>query len=383
MNKVRFGVDQFNASHKNYRFGLITNDAATTASGVKSRVFLLAAGYNIVKLFSPEHGLSAGAADGAWVANQTDTLTNLPVVSLYGDKLKPTAEDLKDLDTILFDIPDVGCRYYTYLWTMTYVMEACAIHGKKFIVLDRPNPLSGDLSKAEGPKLDSDCSSFLGRWNIPLRHSCTLGELATFFAAKYIPNLDLEVIKVENWRRKDFPDHDTWNFMPTSPAIKDAETALLYPGLGLLEGINVNEGRGTSNEFKMFGAPWIDATSLKTELDILNLDTIVFTTHKYTPSWGLYQDQVCQGLLLEVTKKELFKPVALGVEIIKILINKYPEDCKERHYKTNANPHGEGHLDKLLGVNNSFHCLQGDGSIQTQLREEEWQDMISPYLLYS
>jgi len=145
---------------------------------------LLDAGFNIVKLFSPEHGLDVKGVDGATIKDGVDALTRLPVISLYNEKLQPDENDLKDIDMVLFDIPDIGCRCYTYLWTMTYVLEACAAYNKKFIVLDRPNPVSGSLRFAEGPMLDeAHCSSFIGRWNIPLRHSCTLGELALYFNA--------------------------------------------------------------------------------------------------------------------------------------------------------------------------------------------------------
>ncbi len=385
MKNVLFGIDQFCSTtkpDKNVRIGLVTNDVAKNAFGVNSRVALIDAGFQVVKLFSPEHGLSAKAADGAWVPNKTDGLTNLPVVSLYGDNLRPSEEDLHDVDAIVFDIPDVGCRFYTYLWTMTHIMEACAEHHKEFIVLDRPNPLSGDLIKAEGPLLDSTCSSFIGRWNIPIRHSCTLGELANYFASKHIPNLDLQVVKIHNWNRKDLPNQGNWDFEPTSPAIKDSETALLYPGLGLLEGINVNEGRGTGNEFKVLGAPWIDATSLKANLDNLNLPGISFSEIRYTPDWGLYKGEVCFGLSLNITNAQTFRPVSLGIEILKQLITEYPTDCKKRLYKTNANPNGVGHLDKLMGVHNSFQKLKKNLTIKSELRNDEWQEVIEPSLIY-
>lgn len=385
MTKTLFGVDQFCAladDYKDIRIGLVTNDVARNAFGEKTRVALIEAGFHIIKLFSPEHGLSASAADGAWVPNMKDDLTHLPVVSLYADKLRPTAEDLQEIDAIFFDIPDVGCRFYTYLWTMTHIMEACAEHHKQFIVLDRPNPLSGDLAKAEGPMLDAACSSFLGRWNIPLRHSCSLGELANYFAANHIPNLDFQIIKIQNWNRNDFPNKGNWDFVSTSPAIKDAETALLYPGLGLLEGINVNEGRGTETDFKVLGAPWVDAVSLKEHLDSLDLAGIAFSSTQYIPEWGLYQGEICNGVSLRITDEQTIQPVSLGIEILKYLIQEYPKDCTERLYKTNANPAGGGHLDKLLGVQNSFNSIKNNITIQTKLHKNQWQDLIEPFLLY-
>lgn len=385
MNNVSFGIGNFCAHAdqlKKSRIGLVTNDAATNEAGIKSRIALIKAGFQIVKLFSPEHGLSSRAADGLLVADQVDEVTNLPVVSLYADKLQPSAEDLEDVDMVVFDIPDVGCRFYTYLWTMTYVMEACAKHHKSFVLLDRPNPLSGDLSKSEGPLLDPACASFLGRWNIPVRHSCTLGELANYFSSHYISGLDLRIIKMQNWNRRDFPGKVTWNFIPTSPAIKDAETALLYPGLGLLEGINVNEGRGTADDFKIMGAPWINRHALKKHFDQLNIPGIAFSETQYVPEWGMFKGEICSGLIFHFTEKRSFRPVKLGMEVLKQLIQQYPSDCKERLYKTNVHPTGEKHLDKLLGIPNSFFRVKNNITTPGESDAEQWQDMIKPYLLY-
>ena len=196
---IHFGIDillKQNPSWKKKRIGLVTNHAATTNKLIPSRKALLDKGFNIIKLFSPEHGLDVKGADGAKMKDGIDTLTNLPVISLYNRKLAPGKKDLMDIDIILFDIPDIGCRCYTYLWTMTYVAEACAKHKKKLIILDRPNPVSGNLQLAEGPILDEKkCASFIGRWDIPLRHSCTLGELALYFNQSKNIHADIEIIK--------------------------------------------------------------------------------------------------------------------------------------------------------------------------------------------
>ena len=198
------GIDDFLQLRavKGKRIALVTNDAARTSDGIISRIALLKHGFKLVKLFSPEHGLTASGADGAYQNHHIDEVTNLPVFSLYGDRLAPAEKDFDDIDIVLFDIPDVGCRFYTYLWTMTHVMEACALYNNEFIVADRPNPISGNISFAEGPLLDEEnCSSFIGRWAIPVRHSCTLGELAGYFAATKIRSLHLNVIPVKDWQR--------------------------------------------------------------------------------------------------------------------------------------------------------------------------------------
>ncbi|HWR33249.1 MAG TPA: DUF1343 domain-containing protein [Chitinophagaceae bacterium] len=384
MNKVLFGVDTFLNQKKQFgqfRIGLVTNSAATTYNGQLSRVALLNAGFNITKLFSPEHGLNAKGEDGAYQKNSIDSFTQLPVISLYGNHLKPSSEELSAIDIVLFDIPDVGCRFYTYLWTMTYMMEACASHHIPFIILDRPNPVSGVLNKAEGPMLDeANCSSFTGRWNIPIRHSCTMGELGNYFAKTKVNNCNLTVIKVQNWKREQTVLDSGWNFIPTSPAIRDAETALLYPGMGLLEGINVNEGRGSNAPFKICGAPWIDAGLLNKAFSELKLPGIKAIAISYNPELGLYAGKICNGLKLSVTETHSFRPVETGVQLLHLISFLFPEQTTERLYPTIANPAGKGHLDKLTGIHHSFEKLMQGLIFSTETID--WEKTIHPYLLY-
>jgi uncharacterized protein YbbC (DUF1343 family) len=384
--KVLFGSENFVLQadkFKNIRFALVTNNAATTNDGIFSRLALVKANLKLIKLFSPEHGLTARGEDGSFQNNSIDPVTNLPVISLYGDHLKPTGENLKEIDAVLFDIPDSGCRFYTYLWTMTYVMEACAECNKPLFILDRPNPIGGNIELAEGPMLDEkNCSSFIGRWSIPVRHSCTLGELASYFAATRIRNISLKIIRVQNWKRNQSVKEAGWFFTPTSPAIRDEETALLYPGTGLLEGINVNEGRGTEFPFKIIGAPWINASQFQKAFQNLQLPGIISQPYLYTPSSGLYENEICHGIKLTVTDPFKFRPVHTGIQLIHVIQYLYPDLCKERFYKTRANPSGQKHLDKLTGIVNSFKKIK-DGelflSFDTPLN---WKETISSYLLY-
>ncbi|OPZ19327.1 MAG: hypothetical protein BWZ05_00132 [Bacteroidetes bacterium ADurb.BinA245] len=387
MQQVVYGVDRFMeqaAKYKQLKFGLITNNAATTSTNEASRLALLKKGINVVRLFSPEHGLSAKGEDGSFQKNFTDEVTGLPVISLYGEKLKPTAEDLKELDALLFDIPDAGCRYYTYLWTLSYAMEAAAENQKQFIVLDRPNPAGGKLSFAEGPMLDeANCSSFIGRWNIPVRHCCTLGELAQYFAATKIKNADLQIIKTANWRRAEEPDLMQKKFIAPSPALTDAETILLYSGLGFLEGITINEGRGTATPFKILGAPWIYENELHDAFTSLNLEGVQSAPIKFIPASGLYTQIACKGIHLTVTDSEKFTPVASGLQILQLLISLYPVDCKERLYPTVANPTGANHLDRLTGVRNSFEKLKSGNFFYEKFWDcRQWEIVMKPYLLY-
>ena len=381
---MAYGIDQLleKVTHSfSGKSALVTNEAAITAGGIKSRLAMLDAGINLVKLFSPEHGLSVTGADGLRQENTIDKLTGLPVISLYGDKLAPSQSDLEGLDFVFFDVPDVGCRFYTYLWTMTYVMESCAKAGVRFVVLDRPNPTGIDLSLAEGPMLDEgNCSSFIGRWNIPLRHCCTIGELARYFRASRIPDLQLEVITVPGYQRlngveKSFP------FVPTSPAIQNIDAAICYPGTGLFEGVNLNEGRGTDWSFCIVAAPWLDTTALLENLQAYPIAGADFIACDFVAQAPPYVGEMCKGILWKVNNIHLFHPVYTGWSLLKRIHLRHPGKLEKRFYKTHANPSGDHHLDKLTGVSDAFSLLLS-GKDPEFFIHEKWEEEIKPFLLY-
>jgi len=382
MQQVMPGIDVFLEDpevNKNSRFAIVTNNAAFTSERLLSRLALISKGFNLIKIFSPEHGISVKGEDGSYQKDSIDIKTTLPIISLYGDRLMPTEEDLKDIDIVLFDIPDVGCRFYTYLWTMTNVMEACSKYNKQLIILDRSNPIGGNLEMSEGPMLDEvNCSSFIGRWSIPIRHSCTLGELANYFSNKKVKGLDLKIVSVKNWDRGQIEN----DFYPTSPAIKNISTALVYPGMGLLEGININEGRGTDIPFMQFGAPWVNAEELQMGLKNKNINDIDLKPCSYVPADSLYKNETCYGLEMNLNDTNRFHPVAFGIDLISVLFKLYPQQVKERAYVTNVNPSGGGHLDKLLGIKNAFELFLSNASFETNV-SNYWQEEISPYLLYN
>ncbi len=387
---VQFGIDILLAETpewKRERIGLVTNHAATTNRLSPSRKALLQHSFNIQKLFSPEHGLDVMGADGHEMKDGTDALTKLPVISLYSTKLAPSDEDLEDLSIILFDIPDIGSRFYTYLWTMTHVMEACAKHKKKLIILDRPNPVSGKLGLAEGPILNIEQTSFIGRWPIPIRHSCTLGELALYFNAERNIKCDLEVIKCEDWNRDDFQTDWGIPFVATSPAIQNFQSMLTYPGLCLLEATNISEGRGTKDAFRLAGAPWIHEASLAGMIADMGLDEIQVTAHSFVPSDGKYKGENCKGIHIEVKHRESFQPVYFGLLLIRIIKQSYPQYFDWAPYPTLVNPAGKQHLDKLLGNTDSEKLFVlplskfiAEITKLTQCRN--WATAIQPYLLY-
>lgn len=426
MNSIQFGIDillENPPQWRNHRIGLVTNHAACTTNFIPSRKALLEAGFHIVKLFSPEHGLDTTGADGHEMQGGTDPLTGLPVISLYGRKLAPAKEDLSDIDLVLFDIPDVGCRFYTYLWTMTHVMEACASYDKPLIIADRPNPLSGRLDLAEGPLLDeAHCSSFIGRWKIPVRHSCTLGELAAYFCAEqlrvgrndgvYCASLPLSdaapqdggtgasltIIPCRNWRRPMF--YPEWNtsFVPTSPAIPTFESALLFPGLGLLEATNISEGRGTATPFRMAGAPWMDEvrTAAIFNATLSNSAMPSGVTARpvvFTPTEGKFARQKCRGIMLHVSDPTVFRPVMTGWLLIRIIKGLHPDSFAWAPYPTFVNRAGARHLDLLTGLPDAeslFGTADLSKPVSTATGREiqnytgtgNWAESIAPYLLY-
>ncbi len=387
---VYFGIDQLlkvNPTWKQDKIGLITNEAATSNQGAASRKLLQEAGFNLVKLFSPEHGLSATGADGEAIHDGIDELTDLPIISLYGKKLAPGEEDLYELDLVIFDVPDIGVRFYTYLSTLTYAMQACAAAKKRIIVLDRPNPISGNMELVEGPWLEEACSSFIGRWPMPVRHSCTLGELARYFNVSQQIGAELEIIPCTNWNRNSFqPDWET-PFISTSPAIRSFQSMLLYPGLCLLEATNLNEGRGTDFAFQLLGAPWLNNKVLAAQLNNLMAEDLHTEAVTYLPTTHQFAGEQCKGLRFTVKDPNGFKPVFFGMLLLKMIRDSHPREFSWHTYKTNVNPNGLKHLDKLLGIPNSeaLYELPFPEFLRkiTQLTTiPSWKEDVGPYLLY-
>ncbi len=387
---IRFGIDRLLSSEvpwKTSSIGLVTNHAATTYDLVPARKALQSQQFNLAKLFSPEHGLDVQGADGHEMKDGKDLLTGLPIISLYSHKLAPSADDFADIDILLFDIPDIGSRFYTYLWTLTYVMEACAAFHKKLVILDRPNPVSGNFDLAEGPVLDELQASFIGRWAIPVRHSCTLGELARYFNVVKHIHCDLSVIACEGWNRNDFQPDWGMRFVPTSPAIQSFESMLLYPGMCLLEATNISEGRGTDEAFCIAGAPWIKGSGLAGIFHDMGLDEITAEPINFIPEHSKYSGQHCGGIKLSPKEPDYFQPVFFGLLLIKLIKEMYPAHFEWAPYPTLVNPTGKQHLDKLLGIANSEELfdlpLPKFIAVITKLtRCVEWKEAMSEYSLY-
>lgn len=391
---LQFGIDlllKTSPNWKQQRIGFLTNDAAKTNNGILSRLALLENGFNLVTIFSPEHGIGANGADGAKMNDGFDLITKLPIISLYGDKFMPTEQDLEGIDIMLFDIPDAGTRFYTYLWSMTYWIEAGAKFNKKVILLDRPNPLGGNLSNCEGPMLDASVSSFIGRFNIPIKHQCTLGELATYFNKTQNWNADVEIIKCINnngsdWNReKLFYD---WNVKWTnpSPALQNIEANILYPGLCLFEATNVSVGRGTSFSFEWIGAEWFNIDAIKMVCNNILSEDLKIEILKLPIIRNNAESQTT-GIRIKVIDPYHFDAVLNGLLLLKLIRDIHPQDFKWMPYPTNANPTGENHLSLLLGIPDAEKLFELPlqpwlQQINRLLKVNDWKEMIAPYLLY-
>jgi uncharacterized protein YbbC (DUF1343 family) len=387
---LQFGIDIVLKNEPNWkmdRIAMLTNDAAITKTGIISRLALKNAGFNLIKIFSPEHGIKTIGEDGAYMQDGLDEITGLPVISLYGEKYMPTADDLKDIDVMLFDILDAGTRFYTYLWSMTYWIEAAAKLNKTAIILDRPNPLGGNQSLIEGPMLDDTISSFIGRLNIPVKHQCTLGELALYFNATQFWNANISVITCEGWKREYFFYDWIMRWVNPSPALQNFEATLLYPGLCFFEATNVSVGRGTNYSFEWIGAEWMNIPAmilvgkniLKEDLKIENL-SLPITIDGNTKE--------TKGIRIKIIEPKFYAAVMNGLILLKLVKDMHPKEFKWMPYKTNANPTGENHLSLLLGIPNAeaifdLPLQQWLQKMSVLIKVDRWKKEIETYLLYN
>jgi uncharacterized protein YbbC (DUF1343 family) len=312
--------------------GLITNHTGLLRDGMTATVDALhqAPGVRLKALFGPEHGIR-GLLDEA-VPDGADERTGLPVHSLYGQRTEPTPEQLAGLDTLVFDIQDVGCRFYTYISTLGHCLTAAARHGLRFVVLDRPNPIGGVA--VEGPLADDNRLSFTAFHPIPLRHGMTVGELAMLLNAERGLNADLVVVKCEGWKRADLWDATGLLWVNPSPNMRSLTQALLYPGVGLLEFTNVSVGRGTDTPFEVVGAPFIDGRALAYVLNQKNLPGVRFVPVRFTPTTSKCANEPCGGVNLVVTDRVKLQPVRTGIEIALALRSLYLEEWQASKYLT-------------------------------------------------
>jgi molybdopterin-guanine dinucleotide biosynthesis protein MobB len=331
---ARFGIDVLLEKPwpvAGKRIGLITNASGMTTTGVPTWKALRAApNVRLVRLFGPEHGLDGGAVYMEPVKGSIHAASGLPIVSLYGDtaeSLKPRREHVADLEAIVFDVADVGSRYYTYIWTMLLAMEACAAARLRFVVCDRPNPIGGEV---EGAPASAGYLTFVGLHPIPVRHGMTAGELARLFAAERRLDLDLVVSPVSGWARDRGYAGSDLAWIPPSPNMPTPDTALVYPGMCLLEGTNLSEGRGTTRPFEVFGAPWLDAAAFTDALNALALPGVAFSPTHFRPMFDKHAGRSCGGARLHVTDRDAFRPFQTGLRVVETARRSSPIDFRWR-----------------------------------------------------
>jgi uncharacterized protein YbbC (DUF1343 family) len=367
VRQVACGVDVLAregfAPLKGLRVGLVTNHTGRTRDGLPTIDALFKApGVRLVALFSPEHGIR-GAVD-AEVSDSRDEATGLPIYSLYGKTRKPTPESLREVDALVYDIQDVGARYYTYISTLGLVLESAKARGVPVYVLDRPNPIGGVA--VAGPVRDPGFESFIAYHPLPVRHGMTVGELAGLFNAERKIGADLHVIRCEGWQRDDLYDHTGLLWVNPSPNMRSPTEALLYPGVGLLEASNLATGRGTDTPFERVGAPWIDPRVFSDALNALGLPGVRSVPVRFTPKERQYAGQECGGVYLMITDRARFEPVALGIGLAHVLRSKYPNDWKP-----------EGFL-RMLADRASYQALL-DGKPPREV-EAVWQPELEDFL---
>jgi uncharacterized protein YbbC (DUF1343 family) len=308
------------------RVGLVVHPASVNrklehAAAVcgRSKKFRLAA------LFGPQHGILGQTQDNMveWEGFR-DPATGVPVYSLYGKTRKPLPEMLSNVDALVIDLQDVGSRYYTFIWTLELCMQACQELGKTVVVLDRPNPINGQIT--EGPVLNPEFASFVGLRPLPVRHGMTIAEIGAYLQDTFHPGLDYRIIPLQGWKRRMWfgETHLPWA-MP-SPNMPTPDTALVYPGMCLLEGTNISEGRGTTRPFEIFGAPFIHAGTLVSILKEFKLPGVTFRPLSFQPAFQKHSGTLCGGAQIHVTDREKFKPFKTGVAILKAIHNTYPRD---------------------------------------------------------
>lgn len=295
------------------RVGLITHRSGVNRLGEPTFDIIHGApNMDLVTVLTPEHGYGAQLDDK--VPSSVDSETGIPFHSLYGDTRRPTPEMLDNLDTLVFDLQDVGARFYTYITTMAYAMEEAAIKGLTFVVLDRPNVING--VQVEGPVLCAEAKSFVGYYEVPVRHGMTVGELARWHRTKAALDLDLVVIAMQGWSRDLWFDETALPWLPPSPAMLSLTTAALYPGVCCMERMNLSVGRGTDHPFEWVGAPWIDEDALAQDLESRKIPGVAIQPIEFCPTRSQYADQVCHGVAVEVMDRNTLNVVALGVHLI-------------------------------------------------------------------
>jgi len=404
--RVKLGIDVLLEKRldliRGRRVGLITNPSGVNGR-LESTADLLQTNpeFKLVALYGPEHGIRGNAQAGEYVPFYLDEKFKIPVFSLYGPSMKPPAGMLKnidefmrsfdtthadkrldaamtkDIDVLVYDIQDVGTRVYTYEATMAYAMQAAAEAGIDYVVLDRPNPITGEL--VEGPILEYPAfSSFVGLYPVPLRFGLTIGEMARLYNDKFLEKkAKLTVVSMEGYSRGMWYDQTGLPWVFPSPNMPTLDTATVYPGQVFFEGTNVSEGRGTTRPFEIFGAPWIDGFELARRLNALALPGVTFREQWFTPTFSKFKEQLCGGCQIHITDRNAYRPLAATLHIIKVLREMYPAKFQFH----------EKYFDKIMGTASVRTAIEAGKGISEIVAG--WTDGLArfdalrkPYLLY-
>ena len=360
---------------RNRRLGLLVNQASVSQTLEHVSDLILSAEGNLTCLFSPQHGFyGEKQANMRESSDGWDSFRGVPVFSLYGDVRQPTPEMLERIDVLLIDLQDVGTRVYTYAITMGLCLESAANAGIKVVVMDRPNPING--KQIEGNLLREDHRSFVGRYPIPMRHGLTMGEMARYMVRKCHIPCDLEVIPLKGWRRRDFFSETKMQWVFPSPNMPSWETALLYPGMVLLEGTNVSEGRGTTLPFHIFGSPFLDQKKFNDCLKRSELKGVFFRPICFEPVFDKYVGELCYGFQIHITDRKSFRPYRLGLVLLETFIHVHGDDFRW------TPPPYEYEWEKL-----PIDILLGDGTLRKRLEdgadikelESGWEQELRAY----
>ena len=391
---VLTGLDRIQEAHfeglKGKRVGLVCHQASIDRNFHHMIDIFLSAQkegiLTITAIFGPQHGLWGHTQDNMieWQSFQ-DPRTGIPVYSLYGDTRKPIPDMLTDIDVMVIDVQDVGARYYTFIWTMALTMEACEAAGIEVWVLDRPNPIGG--VQVEGPYQEADFLSFVGLKPILPRHGMTIGEIARWLQVTYYPQLSLQVVSMVNWTRSMYFDATGLPWAMPSPNMPALDTAVVYPGMCLLEGTNLSEGRGTTRPFEIFGAPWMDGWHIAEILNGYQLPGVYFRPVEFQPTFQKYAGEVCQGCFIHVTDRQKFLPFLTGVAVIREAIQCYPDKFrwKEPPYEYE---YVKLPIDILLGSQSLRYQIEQLKPLDELQRswkadEENFLEKRNPFLIYS
>ena len=388
---IKIGLEKLREDHfallKGKRVGLMTNPSAVDNQLVSSyEIFSQSDEINLTTLFGPEHGMAASAPDATSVANAIDTRTGLPIYSLYGDTYRPTRDMLDNLNVIVCDIQDVGVRFYTYIWTISYILEACGEYGKEVMILDRPNPIGDTVS---GGTLDADLSSFVGRFDMPIRHGMTVGELAQMMNQLWNPTpCQLSIVPCEGWNRTMRWNEIGRDFIQSSPSMPHFITALHYPGSCLLEGTTLSEGRGTSLPFQIVGSPYIDGDSLAEQLNAKHIAGLRFRPHAFLPTFSKYAGETCYGVQIHITDLEQFDPILAWLTTIIEIKASYPEQFSWLPpHQTDYERGAQWHFDRLIGQSKYRQMIDNGASVDEVVQSwseygDDFRNIRRPYLIY-